>query len=87
MSRLWRWAQRDCNTFSSLPTLQAELYTPMSFKAFPFDTQYLSVQLQYGDKYPESPVNIVPSGEVMLACIASVATALKNIRAGCRTLS
>jgi hypothetical protein len=45
--------------------LQAEMYTPMSFNAFPFDTQYLSVQLQYGNKYPESPINIVPSGELV----------------------
>lgn len=35
----------------------------MSFRAFPFDKQYLNIQIQYGNKYPEDPVNIIPSGE------------------------
>jgi hypothetical protein len=42
--------------------VQGEFYAPMSFNAFPFDTQYLSVQMQYGNKFPNSPVRIVPSG-------------------------
>lgn len=41
--------------------VQGEFYAPMSFNAFPFDTQYLSVQMQYGNKFPNSPVRIVPS--------------------------
>ncbi|KAL4421264.1 hypothetical protein ABPG75_010555 [Micractinium tetrahymenae] len=41
--------------------VQGELYTPLQFRSFPFDKQYLSVQLQLGNKYPEDPVTIIPS--------------------------
>ncbi|PRW32523.1 alpha beta- isoform C [Chlorella sorokiniana] len=42
--------------------IQGEFYTPLQFRSFPFDKQYLSVQVQYGNKFaPDSTVNIVPS--------------------------
>ncbi|PSC69798.1 ligand-gated ion channel [Micractinium conductrix] len=41
--------------------VQAQLYTPLQFCSFPFDKQYLSVQLQYGNKYPDDPVRFRPS--------------------------
>ncbi|KAI7836521.1 hypothetical protein COHA_009622 [Chlorella ohadii] len=42
--------------------IQGEFYTPLQFQSFPFDKQYLSVQVQYGNKFaPNSTINIIPS--------------------------
>ncbi|KAL4421658.1 hypothetical protein ABPG77_001199 [Micractinium sp. CCAP 211/92] len=41
--------------------VHGEMYTPLQFHSFPFDRQYLSFQMQLGNKYPDDPVRIVPS--------------------------
>lgn len=40
---------------------QGTYYNAMQFKAFPFDTQYLTVQVQYANRSPRSPVRLFPS--------------------------
>ncbi|KAL4424607.1 hypothetical protein ABPG77_009191 [Micractinium sp. CCAP 211/92] len=41
--------------------LQGQMYTPLQFRPFPFDKQYLSIQMQLGNKYPDDPVTVIPS--------------------------
>lgn len=41
--------------------VEGTFYTSMSFKAFPFDTQRLIMQVSYGGALEESPVQFLPS--------------------------
>jgi hypothetical protein len=59
---LWVHTQRrNVLITSNSVRLQGEFYTPLSFKAFPFDRQLLMIQLAYADRTPEDPVTFTQS--------------------------
>ena len=61
--RVVRYAirQGENNSIAWWAHVQGDFYTNFDFRAFPFDTQRLVIQVAYSDKKPENPVNFIPS--------------------------